>query len=89
MVVDDSVTEDLSVEDVTAGEGADFRVIGRGQIVFSPLERSRVINAPISRDLITEGEETFRLHLSNPGNASLGSITTFTVRIPANTDSSL
>lgn len=86
MAVDDTITVNLSVEDVSAVEGADFRVIGSGQITFFPLERSRVINVPITRDLITEGEETFRLHLSNPGNASLGSITTFTVRVPANTD---
>ncbi|VGO18623.1 right-handed parallel beta-helix repeat-containing protein [Pontiella sulfatireligans] len=86
MAVDDAITVDLSVEDVTAAKGADFRVIGSGQITFSPLERSRVISVPIARDLIAESEETFRLQLSNPGNASMGSITTFTVRIPANTD---
>ncbi|MDF7822789.1 right-handed parallel beta-helix repeat-containing protein [Pontiellaceae bacterium B12227] len=82
--VDDTITLDVTVESLTAIEGDDFRVIGAGTVTFQPLERSRVVHVVILRDGVAEGEERFRLTLSNPTNASLGTETVFTVRIPAN-----
>ncbi len=54
----------------TAEEAVDF--IGQsGTIVFAPGEASQIVSIPIIGENIFEGDETFKLELANPVNASI------------------
>lgn len=58
------VTVDYSTVDGTAATGIDF--LGRtGQLTFEPGQTSLTVTVPVVGDAIREGDETFRLELSN------------------------
>ncbi|MDF7822779.1 Calx-beta domain-containing protein [Pontiellaceae bacterium B12227] len=79
--VDDTITVNLTTEEGTAQEGIDFRVLGSRSITFHPLQRRQVINILLLRDDIPEGSESFKLHLTTPSNAALGTNSTYVVDI--------
>jgi hypothetical protein len=64
------VTVSYATEDITALAGSDY-VATSGQVVFAAGDRTKTIEVVINGDLEGEGDETFRLQLSNPINATL------------------
>jgi len=84
------VTVDLAATDLTANGGLDYSSIIT-TLSFAPTERWKLVSIPIFNDGLKELNETFRLTLSNPTNATLGATKTTTVQImrPGSTDSGL
>jgi hypothetical protein len=60
------VTVDWVAEDVTAHAGSDF-IAASGTVTFGGL--TETVEVPVVGDTATEGNETFRVRLSNPQNA--------------------
>ncbi|MCA1566847.1 MAG: pre-peptidase C-terminal domain-containing protein [Acidobacteria bacterium] len=50
-------------------------------LTFNPGETTRTLTVPLINDVFQEGNETFRIRLSNPQGATLGTLTTATVTI--------
>lgn len=72
------------VIDGTATLLSDYTLSGASSpLSFAANETSKTITVPIVDDQTSEGDETIRLTLSNPSNATLGT-TTATITIPAN-----
>lgn len=80
--VDDTITVEVQIENITAQQGTDFRVMSSTTLTFEPLERQKVISVILLKDGLVEQDETFRLKLASPTQASLGSYATCTVTIP-------
>jgi hypothetical protein len=66
----------VKVNDVaqTAQVGQDYEPINQ-TVTFSPGETQQIISISVNDDTFDENNETFLLHLSNPENARLGTIT--------------
>src|SRR6185436_15363454 len=77
------VTVDLAATDLTANGGLDYSSIIT-TLSFAPTERWKLVSIPIFNDGLKEGNETFRITLSNPSNATLGATKTTTVTIVDN-----
>ena len=60
---------DVSTVDVTAKGGEDFPAVKR--TVSFTTETQQSFDIPVTDDQATEGDETFRLHLSNPGGCAV------------------
>jgi len=75
-----TVTATYGTSSGSAVAGSDF-VNSSGTITFAPGATSASVIVPISEDVIDESSETFDVALSNPGNATLGTIVTNTVTI--------
>ncbi len=54
----------------TAEEAVDF-IAQNGTITFAPGEASQIISIPVIGESIFEGDETFKIELANPVNASI------------------
>ena len=65
-----TVTVDYVTSDLTATAAADYQS-KNGSLSFAPGEISKTVTVNVVTDDIPEPDETFRLTLSNPGNASL------------------
>ena len=77
------VTVDFATTDLTATGGLDYSSITT-TLSFAPTERWKLVSIPILNDGLKEVNETFRLTLSNPTNATLGATKTTTVTIVDN-----
>lgn len=66
----DAITVDYATLDVTATNGVDY-VGAVGQLSFPPGVNTQLVSVSVLDDLLAEVNETFRLQLSNPTNASL------------------
>lgn len=74
-------TVDYSVTGGTAtGGGVDY-TLTNGALVFSPGETTKNIQLIVNDDSLDEPNETVNLMLSNPSNATLGSLSLFTYEI--------
>jgi len=74
-----AVSVDFATADVTAAAGTDYSATN-GSLSFAGGETSKTITVDISDDDLQEGNETFRVVLSNPADATLG-VATNTVTI--------
>ena len=63
-------TVNLALSDDTAMVGEDYGTVPT-TVDFAPNQASRTVNVPIINDVITEGEESFEVSLSNPVPAML------------------
>jgi polyhydroxybutyrate depolymerase len=78
------VTADLATTDLTATNGLDYTGI-TNTVSFAPTERLKFVPVPILNDSLKETlNKTFRVTLSNPVGATLGSMRTTTVTIVDN-----
>jgi hypothetical protein len=75
-----TVTVDYASIGGTAGEGSDYTPVS-GTLTFAPGTTSITFTMPISDDAEVEADETVRLSLSNPTNATLGGTSATTVTI--------
>jgi FKBP-type peptidyl-prolyl cis-trans isomerase 2 len=75
-----TVTVDYASSDLTATAGSDY-LIATGTLTFTPGITSQIFLVTISNDNLDEPDETIRLTLSNPNNATPGtpSIATLTI----------
>ena len=81
----DTVTVDYAVTGGTAtGGGIDYTLLGTGTLTFDPYVTTQNISLDIVDDPDIEPAETVELTLSNPTNATLGSITQHTYTINDN-----
>jgi aryl-phospho-beta-D-glucosidase BglC (GH1 family) len=67
---DQAVTVSYATVDGTARAGGDYTAVA-GALTFAPGVTSLTVSVPILGDTLVEGDETFRVLLSNPTNASL------------------
>lgn len=65
---DKTVTIDFKTENGAATDGEDF-IAKNGTLTFSPKELEQIISIEIVADTLKEGDEDFRVVLSNPVNA--------------------
>ena len=65
------VTVDYATADGTAKAGEDYTATS-GTLTFAAGERTKTVRVPILDDAIDEGEETFKLRLSNARGARIG-----------------
>jgi hypothetical protein len=65
------VTVDYATADLTATAPADY-LANSGTLTFMPGEVTQNVDIQLIDDMAAEGEETFTLTLSNPGNGVLG-----------------
>ena len=77
------VTVDFATTDLTATNGLDYTSTNN-TLSFAPTERLKFISVPILDDSLKEANKTFRVSLSNPVGATLGSQKTTTVTIVDN-----
>ncbi|HUT28731.1 MAG TPA: Calx-beta domain-containing protein [Sedimentisphaerales bacterium] len=81
----DTVTVDYAVTGGTAtGGGVDYTLLGSGTLTFNPYVTTQNVSLDIVDDPDIESAETVQLTLSNPTNATLGSITQHTYTINDN-----
>ncbi len=66
-----TVSVGYATSDGTAAAGSDYGSQA-GTVTFQPGETSQPVTVPVFGDLLNEADETFRLTLSNPVNATLG-----------------
>jgi hypothetical protein len=71
---DQTVTVDYAATGGTATNGSDY-VLAADTLQFDPLETTQYISISIVNDSIKEPDETIRLDLSDPCNATLGTTT--------------
>ena len=64
------MTVAYATANVTATAGADY-VAASGTLTFLPGETSKTVTVPIVPDTVDEADETFRLNLSAPVNATV------------------
>src|SRR5262245_41481841 len=74
------VSVDYAVTGGTATAGSDY-ALAAGTLTFNPGQTRLLIPISIVNDALDEDNETIEVTLSNPGNATLGSVTehTFTI----------
>ena len=77
------VTVDLATTDLTATSGLDYAGT-TNTLSFAGTERFKLVPVPILNDSVKEVNKTFRVTLTNPAGATLGSQTTTTVTIVDN-----
>lgn len=77
------VTVDFATSDLTATNGLDYTSTNH-TLSFAPTERSKFISVPILNDSLKKVNKTFRVTLSNPVGATLGSQKPTTVTIVDN-----
>jgi poly(3-hydroxybutyrate) depolymerase len=77
------VTVNMATTDLTATSGLDYTGM-TNTLSFAPTERWKLVSVPIRNDTLKEVNETFRVTLSTPTNATLGSTKTTTVTIVDN-----
>ena len=65
-----SLSVDYATADVTATSPADYLAAG-GTVTFAPGETSKQVTVLVNGDLLDEANETFRVDLSNPVNATI------------------
>ncbi|TAN52683.1 MAG: hypothetical protein EPN21_03345 [Methylococcaceae bacterium] len=65
-----SVTVSYATADSTATAGSDY-VTTSNTLTFAPGETSKTLSVPILGDILVESDETFRVNLSAPSNATL------------------
>jgi microcystin-dependent protein len=67
-------TQNISVQyataDVSAQAGSDYTAVS-GTVTFNPGETSKTVNVAVNGDTTNELDETFKLNLNNPINATL------------------
>ena len=79
-----AATVNYATSDVTAKAGTDY-VAASGTLLFAPGETTKSVDIALVDDALNEGEESFRLTLSNPtGGPVLGIPGTTDVRISDN-----
>ncbi|NOZ53108.1 MAG: hypothetical protein GXP08_08200 [Gammaproteobacteria bacterium] len=83
-----TVTVDFATTDLTATALNDYRHQS-GTLEFLPGETNKTINVVVVADSIAELDETFKLTLSNPVNASLASNTAIATIVNDDTDTSV
>ncbi|MCO4292163.1 gliding motility-associated C-terminal domain-containing protein [Solitalea sp. MAHUQ-68] len=66
----ETVTVDFATEDVTAIAGEDY-VAASGTLTFNPGETYKTFTVAVNGDTDFEGNEQFRINLTNPTNATL------------------
>ena len=66
------VTVNYATQDGTASSGSDY-VAASGALTFQPGQTSQTIQIPVIGDTTVEADEAFRVTLTSPLNASLGS----------------
>jgi len=74
------VTVDWATTDLTATSGLDYTGM-TNTLTFAPTEPLKFVSVPILNDRLKDGNKTFRVTLSNPTGATLGSTRTTTVTI--------
>jgi N-acetylneuraminic acid mutarotase len=77
------VTVGYTTRDGSATAGSDYTATS-GRLVFAPNVTSKTFAVPILADARTEGAEQINLELSSPAGATLGSLRTAVLIIPAN-----
>src|SRR4029079_1643372 len=65
-----TVIVDYTTANGTASAGQDYTTVS-GTVTFAPGERTKSVFVKVVGDLLSEGNETFQLKLSNPVNATL------------------
>ncbi len=65
-----SLSVDYATADVTATAPADY-LAASGTLTFAPGETSKQVTVLVNGDLLDEANETFRVNLSNPVNATI------------------
>ncbi|MDY6805661.1 MAG: Calx-beta domain-containing protein, partial [Cyanobacteriota bacterium] len=65
-----SITVDYSTANETAEAGSDYDR-STGRITFQPGQKRKVIKVPVIGEREREEDETFRLYISNPNNATI------------------
>ena len=82
-----TTTVDFATSDGTATAGSDYTATN-GTLTFTPGQLSKTFTVPIINDTVFEGNETFNVTLSSPGNgALLGSPSTTVITIQDNESS--
>ena len=69
--VEGTVTVDYATSDGTAKAGEDYTAQS-GTLTFAPGDTEKMVSVPILDDALDEGNETFKLRLSNAGGARIG-----------------
>ena len=59
----------------TASSGDDYDALAGGTLTFDPGDRSKTVVVKVNGDTMDEPDETVKLTLSGPSNASLGAVT--------------
>ncbi|MCB9149073.1 MAG: hypothetical protein H6641_09955 [Caldilineaceae bacterium] len=77
------ITVSYATADGTATAGSDYTAAS-GTLIFAPGETSRAVQINIGEDALHEADETVMLVLSNPVNATLGSVNPATLTIMDN-----
>jgi endoglucanase len=67
---DQEVTVEYSTDNGTATAGSDYTAQS-GTITFAAGETSKIISVPVLGDTTVESDETFKLNLSSPSNATI------------------
>ena len=60
----------------TAASGADYAALSPGRLTFAAGDRSKTVTVKVRGDTVDEPDETVRVTLSGPSNATLGSAST-------------
>lgn len=66
-----TVTVQYDTADGTATAGGDYQA-ATGTLTFAPGETQKAVTVVVTGDTVAEGDETFRVNLSSPVNAALG-----------------
>jgi poly(3-hydroxybutyrate) depolymerase len=77
------VTVDLTTTDLTAASGVDYTSTST-MLSFGPTERLKLVPIPILNNTLKQANRTFRVSLSRPTGATLGTQKTATVTIVDN-----
>ena len=75
-----AATVHFATSNGSATAGQDYTATS-GDLTFAANETSKQISVPITNDSSLEGDENFTVTLSNPSDATLGSVTSATVTI--------
>jgi len=79
--VDQHTSVQVKVNNGTAVEGEDFRLVIDRDLKYLPLQVYRSASLIVHRDDISEGDEQFTIELVDPQGATLGDHSTLTVNI--------
>ena len=77
---DNTATVDFTTTNVTATAGSDYTATN-GTVTFTNGVTSQTITLVLANDVTLESSETFQIRLSNPSDATLGTLRTNTVTI--------